>query len=130
MIYPFMRKEDNVRLIKLIARTRKKDMEKVKKMLSNASYVNDQYIAISRSGDELHGFMFATVEKFDEEFTAYIQYCYSTKRNDVQIMLDNLMDWAKTRGISSMTFMTDRNAQGFERKYKFAEVYKVLKREI
>ena len=85
-----------------------------------SEYVNDKMVA----------FMFATEEEFDGQRTAFIQVCFSDKKGSVSKFLDLLKDWMNLKEIKHMVFMTKRNADAYERKYGFKEIYKVMHKEI
>lgn len=76
------------------------------------------------------GFMYATVEQFDGENSAFIQACYSEEDGNVQNMLDKLIVWAKKLNLRKLVFMTKRNPDAWHRKYKFNPIYTVMQREL
>jgi len=130
MIYPYLRKEDILPILDRIKDLRPKDYDKVKSKISDLNYINDQFVCVSRDKGIIDGFMFATIESFDMQLCIFIQYCFADKNGIAQQMLDNVTEWSKERDIYNLIFLSERNSKSWERKYKFKEIYKVLKRSI
>lgn len=130
MIYPYLREKDVMPIIKEVMKLRPQDTEKLQRMLADISYVNDQFVAVSRDKDTINGMMIASVESFEGDLCAFIQYCFSKKSKEAGKMLEALKKWALERGLTRIIFMSDRNPLAWEKKYKFKEIYKVMQMEI
>lgn len=93
--------------------------------------VEDTLIVTDRVENKIRGIIITTIENIDNEDVAFIQLCVSNKKGNVNTMLDVVIDWAKNiQNVNKLYFMSKRNPKAWEKKYKFKEVYKVMKRSI
>jgi len=117
-------------IVKNAAIIREFDPQPFRKMMLDSFTRDDIYIGEERVKGELLSFMFATIENFDGENSAFIQVGFSKNGGHADLLLADLILWAKSNNLKTIFFMTKRNPKGFERKYNFKECYKVMKRSI
>ncbi len=115
---------DNAIIIEGISR------ETLLQMVMDSIGANNRFIITDVEDGDIAGFMFATIEWFDGSNVAFIQACYSKKDGNVQVMLDKCMDWARGLGLSRIIFMSKRNPEAWNRKYKFDNLYTVMGRNL
>lgn len=106
------------------------DKEALRKMIIGSFLEEYKFIVADFENNKVVGFMFANVQQLDGENCAFIQACFSTRKGNVDVMLEKLIKWAKGLKIKRMVFMSKRNPKAWERKYKFKPIYTVMTRGI
>jgi hypothetical protein len=91
----------------------------------------DARIVVDKKGDEVRGFMFGSIERFQGENVVYIQSCYVSPKapHAFHELYANINTWAKEKFIKTVIAMTQR-PEAFARKYKFTILTHVVKREV
>jgi len=97
-------------------------------MILDSLGLDNRFIMVDVEGNDIVGFMFATIEWFDGKNVVFIQSCYSKKDGNVQVMLDKCIDWAKKYGLNKIIFMSKRNPEAWSRKYGFNNIYTVMEK--
>lgn len=105
------------------------DVDVLKQMIIDSS-LERKFVMADINDGQMKAFMFATVENLDGQDVCFIQACHSVKDGSVQVMLDKCIAWANEQGLKRIVFLTKRNPEAWERKYKFNEIYHVMAREI
>jgi len=103
----------------------------LEKMLIAGMGRKDSRVFVFEREEKIKAFIFATVEEFEGEDAAFIQFCVSipdaNERNVVNELLNRVRTWAGELGLSNMYFMTRRDPRAYARKYKFRHVKTIQK---
>lgn len=113
-------------------------VEILRKRVINAITHKDSKVYVDRDhSDVIRGFIFGTIEELDGDECVFIHLCVvkpleekHKERNLTLELVAKIEAWARERGIKTMYFMTRRNPEAFERKYKFHLEYYLMKREV
>lgn len=106
----------------------------LEKMLIAGVGKPESVVFVSENTEGVNGFIFATVEEFEGERAAFIQFCVVLPLKNEKDLCSELLlrvrRWAKDAGLKEMYFMTRRTPKAFQRKYKFQYHMTVLKRSV
>jgi hypothetical protein len=101
-------------------------------MLIDGMAKKDSLILVDRKEKDVRGFLFATIEGMDGEDVVFIHLSYVDPKffkigNE---LLARVRLWAKEKRKNWIYMMTDRNIQGFERRYGFRFYTHILRRRV
>ena len=103
-----------------------------RRYLIDKMMAEDSYIKIDTLEDRVVGFMFATVEEYNEEPVAFIHEAFTTEEGKTSFrdLLRDLELWSKQRELKNIHFVTMRNPKAWTRKYNFKRTAMIMTRRI
>lgn len=122
------------KLVKLAEVVQGTPLEALKKFIYSTLNNDNTAAYMDWREPEVTGFIYATVETFDGERCAFIQFCVIKPcKEDKSIgfeLLTKVKTWAKAKGLKRIYFITQRNPRGFIYKYHFEMHGSVLKMDL
>lgn len=111
------------------------NVKTLEKMLVEAITSKLSKIFVEEKGDEIRGFLLASVEELDGEDVIFIQFCVikpmSQKENNVGFeLLNRVRLWGRDLGINYIYAITKRSPKGYIRKYGFEYYANLLRKKI
>jgi len=95
--------------------------DKLLEYLNRSVSGDDAILLVDEKDKDVRGFLFASIEEWDGQDVVFIQACVSEphQKNTVFEFIAKLKVWGRKKGLNKMVFVTERNPQPYERKYKF-----------
>ena len=107
-------------------------LDELKSMLAESMTRKDSMVCVEKKDGIVRGYMLGSIERINGTDCVFIQSCYvEPNSNGVCFeLLNRFKHWALENNIRMLYFMTQRNAEAFERKYKFEYCGTMLKKEL
>ncbi len=106
----------------------------LKKLLVNGLASVGTKVFVDQIGDEVRGFLYASIEGFDGEDCCFVQVCVVKPIREEKYICFELLNkaklWAKENKLEYIYFITKRESKGFERKYHFDYYGTVLRQKV
>lgn len=119
-------------IFKLAEGIKNMNIEALKEMLAQGLQREDAKILIEKKEEEVRGFCYATVDYMEGELVVFIQSCYidPSAPQAGQELLNRMRQWGGSKGLRYMYFLSGRDSEAWNRKYKFELVSHLLRRRI
>jgi len=120
------------KILKLAEKMDKVEVDVLQNMLTQGLSRDDSMILIEQKDDEIRGFFYATTDYMNGELVVFVQACFiePDAPQAGHEMLNKVRNWGGKKGLRYIYFMTKRESDGWERKYKFVTVSHLLRRRI
>ena len=119
-------------ILKLAENIDKIELGALNDMLVQGIQRDDAKILIEKVEDRVRGFCYATMDYMNGELVVFVQACHiePDAPQAGHELLNKLRQWGGSKGLRYMYFLSKRDSQAWNRKYKFELVSHLLRRRI